>query len=122
MDEDDAVSTDSPQRLLVGVALERPPADPRAAVDALARAVEEVVMPAMFVDFDWRTHVITPDDDLERGHGWRATGRDWDAVRAAAAELESGGVGALRQDVPPAASAEQERGIARAWLELESAP
>jgi hypothetical protein len=66
----------------------------------LARAVEEVVMPAMFVDFDWRTTVITPDDDLERGHGRQSGGRHWDTIRSSAAALESGGVAGLRKDVP----------------------
>lgn len=89
-----------PQRLLVGVAMDTPPADPRTAVDALARAVEKVVVPAIFVDLDWRTTIITPDDDLERGQGRQAAGRDWDAVRSAATFLESGGVAGLRQDVP----------------------
>lgn len=94
------MDTELPQRLLVGVALERPPTDPRAAVDALARAVEDVVLPAMFVDLDWRTTVVTPADDLEWGAGRQTRGRDWDAVRAAAPGLESGGVAGLRQDVP----------------------
>lgn len=91
---------DLPRRLLVGVALPAPPADPRAAVAALARAVEEVVMPAMFVELDWRTTIITPADDLEHGQGFQASGRDWDALLRAAALLESGGVAGLRQDVP----------------------
>ncbi len=58
---------DLPRRLLVGVALPAPPADPRAALAALVRAVEEVVMPAMFGELDWRTTIITPADDLKRG-------------------------------------------------------
>jgi hypothetical protein len=98
--EDGAMDTELPQRLLVAVALERPPADPRAAVDALARAVEEVVVPAMFVDLDWRTTVITPADDLERGGGRQAAGRWWDLLHGAAGRLESGGIAGLRQDVP----------------------
>ena len=94
------MDTDLPQRLLVGVALDGPLAVPRSAVDELARAVEEVVLPALFVELDWRTTTITPDDDLERGRGTRSRRRDWDALRSAAAHLESGGVAGLRQDVP----------------------
>ena len=93
MDEDGDMDTDLPQRLLVGVALQGPPTDPRSAV--LARAVEEVVLPALFVEFDWRTTIITPDDDLQRGHGRPSRGRDWDALRSAATHLESGGVAGL---------------------------
>jgi hypothetical protein len=100
MVEDGAMDTELPQRLLVAVALERPPADPRAAVDALARAVQEVVLPAMFVDLDWRTTVITPADDLERSGGRQEAGRWWDLLLGAAGRLESGGIAGLRQDVP----------------------
>lgn len=66
------MDTELTQRLFVGVALDAPPADPRPAVDALVRRVEEVLVPAMFVDLDWRTTIVTPDDDLERGQGRQA--------------------------------------------------
>jgi hypothetical protein len=100
MDEDGAVEADLPPRLLVGVALRRPPTDPRSAVEALRVAVEEVVLPATFVELDWRTTVVTPADDLERGSGRRQDGRWWDILAQASARLESGGVAGLRQDVP----------------------
>jgi hypothetical protein len=101
MTEDPLMEREPPLRLLVGLAMRRPPEDPRAAVEALESAVEEVVLPATFVDFDWRTTVITPADDLEGDtSGLTTSTRQWARLRDAASVLESGGVGALRRDVP----------------------
>jgi hypothetical protein len=100
IEEDGVTEAELPLRLLVALAMSRPLAEPVVAVEALRAAIEDVVLPATFVDFDWHTSVITPADDLERGLGLTAPSRDWDLLRAAAAELESGGVGARRQDVP----------------------
>jgi hypothetical protein len=94
------LSDTPPERLLVGLAMRRPPTEARLAVEALRAAVEEVVLPATFVDLDWRTTVVTPYDDLERGSGRRQDGRWWDLLANAAGRLESGGIAGLRQDVP----------------------
>ena len=95
------METELPPRLLVALAMRRPPADPGVAIEALRAGIEDVVLPATFVDFDWHTSVITPADDLEGDTtGLRTPSRDWERLRVAAAELESGGVGAHRQDVP----------------------
>jgi hypothetical protein len=80
--------------------MRRPPVDQSVVVEALRTGIEDVVLPATFVDFDWHTTVITPADDLE-GDTTRliTSSRDWERI-GAAAELESAAVGAHRRDVP----------------------
>ena len=96
----DRADLSSQVRVLVALAVQDP-ADPDVAIAVLRGGIEDVVLPATFVDLDWHTTAITPADDLERDTtGLRSQSRDWQRLRPAAAELESGGVETHRQDVP----------------------
>lgn len=91
---------DAPYRhLLAGLGFQDP--DPVAMVSAAEEVVEQLVVPAMFVELDWRTTAITPADDLERGGGKLSSPRrDWDRLRRRGRELESGSIEGCRRDVP----------------------
>ena len=87
------------RHLLAGLAFQDP--DPVAMVAALEEVVEQLVVPALFVELDWRTTAITPADDLERGGGnLSSTWRDWDRLRRPGRDLEAGTVEGRRSDVP----------------------
>ncbi len=90
---------ESPYRhLLAGLAFQEPEAP--AMVSALEDVMERLVVPAVFVELDWRTTCVTPAVDLERGRAPQWGGREWGDLRRAGRELESGSVEGRRRDVP----------------------
>ena len=87
----DRADLSSQVRVLVALAVQDP-ADPDVAIAVLRGGIEDVVLPATFVDLDWHTTAITPADDLERDTtGLRSPSRDLLPPEMTAKERDSSG-------------------------------
>jgi hypothetical protein len=78
-----------PRRLLGAVAVQAAQPSVTDLVGALRRAVEDVVVPALAVDLEWSTTVITRHDDLERGTVPNRPGLDWAGAAEPGAALDA---------------------------------